>query len=306
MAAGLAPLTVGTETDGSIVSPAGVCGVVGFKPTVGSIPGAGIVPISPQQDTAGPMARTVADAAALYRVLAGVTAPVPAVDLAGLRVASWRQPEAPAVVTDMQARVEQQLAAAGAIVVATDPGTPDEPSGPFDDVELQALVAEFATALPAYLAARPGGHPRTWPELLAFNRADEIELSRFSDEIFRLCAESHAAGGTSTAQYQQARQACSAGAARSLAGVLADCAFAISPTNSPAWPIGYGAAEHDPMLTSSLCAITGSPSITLPAGLADGLPIGISLLGRRGTDLELLGYAAALERLLPPPSFPTF
>jgi len=305
VAARLAPLTVGTETDGSIVSPAGVCGVVGFKPTVGSIPTAGIVPISPQQDTAGPMARTVADAAVLYRVLAGATTPMPEVDLAGLRVASWRQPDGPAAVTTMQARVEQQLAAAGAVVVVTDPGTPDEPSGPFDDAELEALVAEFATALPAYLAARPGEHPRTWPELLAFNRADEIELSRFSDEIFQLCAQSHAAGGISAPQYQQARLACGTAAARSLAGVLADCAFAISPTNSPAWPISYGTPERDPLLTSSLCAITGSPSITLPAGTADGLPIGISLLGRRGADLELLGYAAALERLLPPPSFPS-
>jgi amidase len=299
VAAGLAPLAVGTETDGSIVSPAGVCGVVGFKPTVGSIPSAGIVPISPRQDVAGPMARTVADAAALYRVLAGLTAPLPEVDLAGLRVASWRQPDAPAAVTELHARVEQLLAAAGAVIVPTEPG-PAEPTGPFDDAEFEALLAEFAVALPAYLAGRPGEHPRTWPELLAFNRADEVELSLFSDEIFQRCAELDPADP----RYQQARQACDAAATRSLGNVLADCAFAISPTNSPAWPIGYGSEEHNLLLTSSLCAITGAPSITLPAGTADGLPIGISLLGRRGTDSELLGYAAALEALLPPPGFP--
>ena len=301
VAAGLAPLAVGTETDGSIVSPAGVCGVVGFKPTVGSIPAAGIVPISPQQDVAGPMTRTVADAAALYRVLAGLTAPLPDLALAGLRVASWRQPDAPAAVSEVQARVEQLLAAAGASIVPTAPG-PDgteEPSGPFSDAEFQALLGEFASALPAYLAGRPGVHPRSWPELLAFNRADQTELSLFSDEIFGQCAELDPADP----KYQQARQACTAGAARSLAGVLADCAFAIAPTNSPAWPIRYGVSEEG-LLTSSLCAITGSPSITLPAGTVERLPIGISLLGRRGSDLELLGYAAALERLLPPPSFP--
>jgi amidase len=305
VAAGLAPLAVGTETDGSIVSPAGVCGVVGFKPTVGSIPAAGIVPISPRQDVAGPMARTVADAAALYRVLAGLTAPFAEARLAGLRVASWRQPDAPPAVADLHARVEQLLAAAGATLVITR-AVPPEPgrlelSAPGEDAEFQALLAEFAVALPAYLAGRPGEHPRDWPELLAFNRADEIELSLFSDEIFGQCAELDPADP----RYQQARQACDADAARSLASVLGDCAFAISPTNSPASPIRYGEQQHSLLLTSSLCAITGSPSITLPAGTVDGLPIGISLLGRRGTDAELLGYAAAVERLLPPPNLPT-
>jgi len=303
VAAGLAPLSVGTETDGSIVSPAGVCGVVGFKPTVGSIPAAGIVPISPQQDVAGPMARTVADAAVLYRIMAGLTVPLPEVSLAGLRVASWRQSDLPAPVADLQARIEQLLAAAGAIIVPTEPPPPsEEPPGPFTDAEFEALVAEFAVALPAYLAGRPGDHPRSWPELLAFNRADEVELSVFSDDIFLRCAEIDLADP----RHQQARQACNAGAARSLAAVLADCAFAIAPTNSPAWPIEYGGvAEHNMVLTSALCAITGAPSITLPAGAADGLPLGISLLGRRGSDSELLGYAAALERLLPPPTFPS-
>jgi amidase len=299
VAAGLAPLAVGTETDGSIVSPAGVCGVVGFKPTVGSIPAAGIVPISPRQDVAGPMARTVADAAALYRVLAGLTLPLPEVGLAGLRVASWRQPDAPPAVAELQARVEQLLAGAGATLVPTEPG-PAEPAGPFEDCEFHALLAEFAVALPAYLAGRPGEHPRDWAELLAFNRADELELSLFSDEIFQQCAELD----LTDPRYSHARQVCDADAARSLASVLGDCAFAISPTNSPAPPISYGDAEPSVLLTSSLCAITGSPSITLPAGTVDGLPIGISLLGRRGADAELLGYAAALERLLPPPSFP--
>lgn len=299
VAAGLAPLAIGTETDGSIVSPAGVCGTVGFKPTIGSIPAAGILPISPRQDVAGPMARTVADAAALYRVMAGLVAAVPGTSLSGLRVASWRQPDAPPAVAELQDRVEQLLAAAGATVVPTEPG-PSEPSGPFDDAEFQALLAEFAVALPAYLAGRPGEHPRSWPELLAFNRADEIELSRFSDEIFGQCAELDPADP----RYLQARQDCDAGAARALGNVLADCAFAIAATNSPAEPIRYGAQEEG-LLTSSLCAITGAPSITLPAGTADGLPVGISLLGRRGTDLELLGHAAALERLLPPPGFPS-
>ena len=209
MAAGLAPLAVGTETDGSIVSPAGVCGVVGFKPTLGSIPGAGIVPISPQQDTAGPMARTVADAAALYRVLAGLTAPVPAVELAGLRVASWRQPDAPAAVADMQARVEQLLAAAGAVVVPTEPAA-GRALRAVRGRRVRGAGGRVRAALPAYLAGRPGDHPRTWPELLAFNRADEIELSRFSDEIFSSAPRRSRPAAPPSEQYQQARQACDA------------------------------------------------------------------------------------------------
>jgi len=304
VAAGFAPLAIGTETDGSIVSPAGMCGVVGFKPTIGSVPGAGIVPISPRQDVAGPMARTVADIVALYRVLAGTDEPLPAVRLAGLRIASWRQAGLPAEVAEAQAEVERLLTAAGATVVPTEPSTAEEPSGPFDDAEFDALVAEFSVALPAYLAARPGNHPRTWDELLAFNRADEVELSKFGDEIFELSAEAAAAGGTATERYSQARRSCDEGAARALAEVLADCAFAIAPTNGPAPSIGYGVNEHDGVPTSSLCAVTGAPSITLPTGAPAGLPIGISLLGRRGADLELLAQAAAVADLLPQPKYP--
>ena len=204
----------------------------------------------------------------------------------------------------MVAEVERLLTAAGAEVLPTEPHTQDEPGNPFEGAELDALVAEFSVALPAYLSTRPGEHPRSWPELLAFNRADEVELSKFSDEIFELCAAAFVDGGTSTEKYRAARAACDAEAAKSLTNVLGDCAFAISPTNGPAWPIRYGVSENDGVLTSSLCAITGSPSITLPAGSFDGLPLGISLLGRHGADLELLAYAAAVEQLLPQPKFP--
>lgn len=297
IAAGLAPLAVGTETDGSIVSPAGVCGVVGFKPSLGTVPGAGIVPISSRQDTAGPMTRTVADAVALYEVLAGVSLPVAPVSLAGLRVALWRPEKLPDGVAAMLDSVARLLTDAGAVPVeASGPG-----SGPFEDAEFDALVAEFAAQLPAYLAARPGPHPSSWPELLAFNRADEVELSRFGDEIFELAAT---APDLSSESYRRARADCDAELGAGLNTLLGDCELAIAPSNAPAWVIDYGVEDDYGVLTSSLCAVTGSPSISLPAGRLNGLPVGISVLGRRGQDARVLAFAAALEALLPAPHHP--
>lgn len=307
VAAGLAPLTVGTETDGSIVSPAGVCGVVGFKPTLGRVPGAGIVPISSKQDTAGPMGRTVADVAQLYAVLAGGDVDAALVDaaagdgqFAGRQLSVWhpeRMTDAAAEVVELAITV---LGGAGAKLRHTHGAS----GGPFDDEEFESLQSEFAEQLPAYLAARPGPHPRTWPELLAFNRDDELELSLFSDEIFQRCPQALAAGGTGAAAYRTARAKCDAAAAETLAGVLGDSDFAITVTNSPAWPIRYGSDEEFGVLTSSLCAVTGSPSISLPGGSVDGLPVGISVLGRHGQDEKLLAFAAALEHLLPAPRYP--
>jgi len=298
IAAGLAPLAVGTETDGSIVSPAGMCGLVGFKPTVGTVPGAGIVPISPVQDTAGPMTRTVADAALLYRALAGLSVSAEARSLAGVRVAVWTPGGTTNALAAVLAEVSERLRVAGAVAVPVSLPAAEEPAGPFANAEFDALVGEFAVALPAYLAARPGPHPRTWPELLSFNRADDVELSQFSDEIFALAAAADPAHATA------ARAACTAESERDLAAVLGDCAFAVTITNGPAGVISYGRSEHEAVSISSLCAVTGAPSITLPGFRVGGLPVGISLLGSRDSDLELLSWAAAVEAVLPEVTWP--
>lgn len=296
VAAGLAPWAVGTETDGSIVSPAGHCGLVGFKPTVGSVPGGGIVPISPVQDTAGPMTRTVADTAWLYGVLAAAPLALEVATLTGARVALWRPDGRSEALDAALSWVEAALTGAGATVTAT--SVVGGPAGPFADAEFEALVGEFSVALPSYLAARPGSHPQTWAALLDFNRSAEVELSRFGHEIFELAA------AADPARAAAARADCSAVAERDLAAVLADCAFAVTVTNGPARPIRYGAADHEVVSTSSLSAIAGSPSVTLPGLMIDGLPVGISLLGRREQDRELLAWAAAVERLLPAVSYP--
>ncbi len=299
IAAGLAPLAVGTETDGSIVSPAGVCGVVGFKPTLGRVPGAGIVPISSRQDIAGPMARTVADAAELFAVLSGSPADCSSLPgLSGRRLAIWRPDGMTGEVTAVFDTAVERLRHAGCDLVDTHAPT----SSPFEDAEFQALLAEFSVELPAYLRSRPGPHPRDWAGLLAFNRADGTELSRFSDEIFGLCAE--LAGGVESQEYRQFRQTADSACEQALADVLGDAEFALAPTNSPAWPISYGAGQEHGLLTSSLCAVTGAPSISLPAGTASGLPIGISVLGRRGEDERLLALAADLQAALPRLAYP--
>jgi amidase len=294
IAAGLAPLSVGTETDGSIVSPAGVCGIVGFKPTLGTVPGQGIVPISSLQDTAGPMTRTVADAAQLYALLSGTTVAPATLGLDGLRIGIWRPDDLPAEVAAVLEECGRRLAAAGCELVPAAGAA----SGPFETAEFDALVAEFAADLPRYLVRRAGDHPKTWPELLAFNRADEVELSRFGDEVFELAA---AAPALDADAYRSAREQANTSAATALSTLLASADIAIAPTNSPAWPIRYGASEDDHVLTSSLCAVTGSPSITLPAGMVDGLPVGVSVLGRRGDDARVLAFAAAVEAILPTP-----
>ncbi len=292
VAAGLAPLAIGTETDGSIVSPAGVCGVVGFKPTFGSVRASGIVPISSHQDTPGPMARSVAAVSALYAILCGRAVALRPPALTGLRVALWQLEPLDRALAAVMADCVARLSSAGARVVPRSSVN----LNPFEDAEFDALVAEFAVELPRYLAARPGDHPRTWPELLAFDRSDEVELSKFSDEIFALAEK---APPLDSASHHTARTTANASAAQALSALLADCDFAIAPSNSPAWTTRYGRSEEFGVLTSSLAAVTGSPSVSLPAGSIGGLPVGVSVLARFGQDDAVLSFAAALEAVLP-------
>ncbi|MDQ1730320.1 MAG: amidase [Pseudonocardiales bacterium] len=293
VAAALAPLTVGTETDGSIVSPAGLCGVVGFKPTHGTVPGAGIVPISSRQDVAGPITRCVSDAARLYEVLAGVRLEIEPMPLNGLGISVWlpkdTEPETAAVLR----KLADQLAAAGCVLASGDA----DPGGPFSDDEFTALLSEFAVELPAYLAQRPGQHPRSWAELLHFNRTDPVELSKFSDEIFALA---QAAPSLESTDYLQARSRADIGAQAALKAVLAGHDYAITLTNRPAWLTSYSGSEDGHISTSTPAAVTGAPALTLQGGIVDGLPVGITVIGERGDDAGVLALGLAIEQLLPP------
>ncbi|UQX87808.1 amidase family protein [Jatrophihabitans telluris] len=301
VAAALSPVAIGTETDGSIVSPAGLCGVVGFKPSRGTVPGDGIVPISSAQDIAGPITRSVADARTLYEVLSDrpiyVTSRIDRapVELDGLRVAVWTPDELadePAVRAVLD-QVADLLRAQGSRTFARSVAQ----TGPFEAAEFDALLCEFATQLPAYLRSRPGRHPRTWPELLAFDRADPVELSLFGDENFALAAVSAGAGSP---EHLRLRAEADEQAARAMAGLLDGCDVAVTVMNRPAWHTAYGHGEDWHLPTSSPAAVSGCPSLSLPAGLIDGLPVGVLLMARVGEDARLLSIGQQLEALLPP------
>jgi amidase len=314
VAADLAVLAVGTETDGSIVCPASFNGLVGIKPTVGLVSRSGIIPISIKQDTAGPMARSVADAAALLTVLAGydpqdaATAPLkdsPPPDYRKFLDARALQGKRIGVVRklagfddEVDAVFDQALAvlkAHGAIVV--DPvELPNADKLSAD--ELIALEYEFKDGLNRNLAARVGGSPRSLAELIAWNKAHAArEMFWFPQDIL---VDSQAKGPLSDAAYLQARQK-----AQRLAGPDGlDVALAhdhldalVAPTGGPAFVTDLINGDH--ILGGGIIsppAIAGYPHITVPMGQIHGLPVGLSIVGRPFSEPVLIGIAYAYEQ----------
>jgi amidase len=314
VAAGLAPLAVGTETDGSIVSPASACGVVGLKPTVGLVSRGGIVPISSVQDTAGPMARCVADVAALLGPLAGLDPADPATlaasgaaagdytrfldpgALAGARVGIWREASASgsaATIAVLDAAVAR-LRSAGAEVIDPLPlAGPDQ----FGEHELTALLHEFKHDLNAYLAALPGEHPATLAELIEFNRRNASRvLAVFGQDGFE---RSEATSGDLTDPgYLAARGEASRLAHQALDGALdgerLDAVAAL--TGGPARLIDHLLGDQSEFHSSGLAAVCGYPSVSVPAGNVAGLPVGLSLAGRAWSEPRLLALGYAFEQ----------
>ena len=299
LAAGYAPLAIGTETDGSIVCPASLNGVVGIKPTVGRVPAQHVVPISASQDSPGPMARSVRDAALLLDVLAGSTEHAHAVDrldAAGLRVgavAGWLTGHGP---TDARyADVLERLRAAGATVVDV---APVEVPGADDD-ELTVLLCEFVDDLTAYLAGRPGEGVRSMADVVAFNRDHPEELAHFDQDFLELAL---ATGGRASSDYAPARARCLHWAVdQVLAPALAHGVdLLVGPTYAPAWKSDLALGDNPSAggAITSPAAIAGWPILCVPMGLADGLPVGLSLTGRPGTEPHLLAAGHLVETLL--------
>jgi len=327
VAAALAPLAVGTETDGSIVCPASACGIVGLKPTNGLVSRRGIVPISPVQDTAGPMATCVADAAALLSVLAAAdpldpvafddldsaertmvtTGPASfaqALDpaaLDGARLGIWRDPSAPAgaatgAVLDMAVA---KLRALGAAVV--DPVTlPD--TGKINEPEFVALQYEFKYGINAYLGyvagfGFDGALPRTLAELIDFNKRNaDLVLSRFGQETFE---HAEATSGVLTDhEYLTARREATRLARTAISTPLAEHGVEaiVALTANPACLTDYVLGDHDVFHTSGPAAVAGCPSITVPAGYVSGLPVGVSFFGPRWSEPRLIALAYAFEQ----------
>jgi amidase len=313
LAAALTPLAVGTETDGSIVSPSSACGVVGLKPTLGLISRTGVVPISAAQDTAGPMARCVADAAALLSAMAGpddadpVTVqpgrPVPDYTvfldpdaLAGARLGIWRDGSAqagPATTAVLDAAVAR-LRARGAEII--DPvQLPD--TDKIGEPEYAAMLHEFRHDLDAYLGALGGDHPASLAELITFNDDHRGQvLVHFGQDIFEQAAAT--SGRLADPEYLAARGEANRLAAAALDGALGghrlDAVVAL--TSSPACLTDHILGDRDVFGTSTPCAVAGYPAITVPAGLVSGLPVGLSFMGSPWSEPRLIALAYAFEQ----------
>ncbi|MGW4113239.1 amidase [Actinosynnema sp. NPDC004786] len=294
VAASLAQVAVGTETDGSIVCPAGQNGVVGLKPTLGRVGGDGIVPISSRQDTAGPMARHVVDAAILMSALEGGgadhAAGLDTASVRGKRIGVWRKAGLDADVDRVVESAVEVLRRSGATVV--DVELPYQAR--VEAAEFPALVAEFKHDLERYLRTRPGA-PRTITELISFNEADPVELSRFGQEIL---LEAEQAPPLTDPAYREQRRTATDLARRSIDEVLATHRLDVvmAPTNGPAWRTDYGDGDDYLLGSSTPAAVAGYPNATVPAGFAGPLPIGVSFMAGHGRDAEVLRVAAAFER----------
>ncbi len=320
VAAGFAAAAVGSETDGSVVCPSSANGVVGLKPTLGLIPRTHIVPISHSQDTAGPITRTVADAALLASIMAGSDGGDPAsadadahrssanpgaLSLKGKRFGVLRQPadQHPELTPVYNAELAR-LKAAGAVLVEVK--TPDlSKIGPDEQL---VLYTDLKADLNAYLAtAAPGVAIRSLADAIAFNAAHPAETPLFGQEIF-IAAE--ATKGQQDPAYIAARAesyrlAGPDGIDRLLAADHLDAL--IAPTQAPAWRVDLVYGDNDPGGFSTLPAVSGYPHLTLPMGTVRGLPVGISVIGTRWADWEVLVLGAAIEAVtppIPPPVFP--
>jgi amidase len=313
VAAGLAPLAVGSETDGSILSPSSVCGIVGVKPTLGLVSRTGIVPISLAQDTAGPMARSVADAAALLGALAGqdpadaatgraggqpagYASFLDAGALAGARLGVWRDGSAaagPASVALLDAAVAR-LRSCGAEII--DPvALPD--ADKIGEPEIAALLHEFRHYLNAYLGALPGNHPRSLDELISYNRDNgSTVLTVFGQELFEQAEAT--SGDLADEAYLAARGEAYRLATAALDGALQSdrLAAVVALSCSPAWLTDHVLGDHHVFGTSGPAAVAGYPAISVPAGFVSGLPVGVSFLGPAWSEPRLLALAYAFEQ----------
>ena len=316
VAASLAAVAVGTETDGSIVSPASACGVVGIKPTVGLVSRSGIVPIAHSQDTAGPMGRTVADAAALLGAMVGPDLDDPATAAAGVRMyRDYREflvegglrgarigvvrarsfNFAKRLDPILDGAVEAMRKAGAEIVDPVEIPT----LGQTDDAEYEVLLYEFKADLEAYFAGRPGAAVRTLEELIAFNEKNaEREMPFFGQEILERAAKK---GPLTDKAYVDALERCrDLMRAKGIDAVMAehrlDALFML--TNGPAHVTDLVNGDSFSGSSSSPAAVAGYPTITLPAGWVHGLPVGVSFVGGAWTEPVLIRLAYGLERAL--------
>lgn len=330
VAANLSAAAIGTETDGSVVCPSSANSLVGIKPTVGLVSRAGIIPIAHSQDTAGPMTRTVRDAAILLGALTGIDARdrytraslgkshpdyTQFLDRDGLRQARLGVARKYFGFNDRVDKLLNDLIGEmkklGAVII--DPA--DIPtSGKFDDSELEVLLYEFKADLNAYLAGLGTKTPvHSLKEVIDFNEKNrEQEMPYFGQDLF---VKAEAKGPLTDRKYLQALQK------NHLLSRTQGIDFVIrkhrldaliAPTGGPAWPTDWINGDHFTGGYSSASAVAGYPHITVPAGFVFGLPVGMSFFGAAWSEPKLLKFAFAFEqatkarrppRFLPTPNF---
>jgi amidase len=327
VSANLCAIAVGTETDGSIVSPASINGIVGLKPTVGLVSRRGIAPISHSQDTAGPLTRSVRDAAVMLGVMSGLDASDPASAAVGGRFGTdYAQYVDPNGLNGARLGIARKffadnaplngfldaciaiLKGAGAVIV--DPA--DLPMhGSAGGPEQEVLLYEFKTDLNAYLRRLPPSFPvRSLSALIRFNEAHkDREMTLFDQELLR---QAEAKGPLTDKAYAEARAAClKATRSNGIDAVLAQHKLdaMVTLTCGPAWLIDVVNGDSDTGGCSSPAAIAGYPHITVPAGLFRGLPIGLSFFGTAFAEPKLIklgsGFEAAAHARTPPRFLPS-
>jgi amidase len=318
-------VAVGTETDGSIISPASACGIVGIKPTVGLVSRSGIIPISHTQDTAGPMARTVEDAAILLSALAGADPDDPITNestgrseadytrfldsnaLKGARIGVARdlfhlpKDEAKKLIESMIAELKRL----GATVIDPANVRSEEKMG---DSEFQVMLYEFKAGLNKYLATlSPEIKPRTLKDLIEFNEQNrEKEMPYFGQETFLRAEEK---GPLTDAAYLEALEKCRRLSRKEGIDAVMEkhqLDAIIAPSTGPAHRTDLVYGNRDTGGSSSAAAVAGYPSITLPVGYVSGLPVGLSFFGSAYTEGKLIKLTHAFEQAIKARKKPEF
>lgn len=313
ISANLAAVGIGTETDGSIVCPSSICGIVGLKPTVGLVSRSGIIPIAHTQDTAGPMTRTVADAAILLNAIRGFderdtataalrgraaedyTRYLASDGLKNARIGVARDHWGKrADVDKVMGTALDAMRSAGATLIDVRFPT----LGKFNEPEFEVLLFEFKADLEKYLTARGAEH-RTLAELIQFNEDNAArEMPHFKQEIFEMAAKK---GPLTDRAYLQALKKCGELTRRKGIDAIVDkerLDAVVAPSNAPTWMIDLvnGDCGSNYVSSSSLAAVAGYPNISVPAGIERELPIGISFFGKAFTEGKLIRLAYAFEQ----------
>lgn len=311
VAANLAVLAIGTETDGSVICPAGINGIVGIKPTLGLVSRTGIIPLAHSQDTAGPMARTVRDAALMLAAMSAADPSDPAMagrgtpstdyvanlstdGLAGKRIGVIRSYSGAGdnpYIDDNFDRAVELLRARGAVIV--DPIEIDTDG--MGAAEYEVLLYEFKADLNDYLADS-NAPLKTLAEIIAFNTAHADTVMPFFGQDIMIMAETK--GPLTEPPYLEALETSKRIAQDGINKTLQrhNLDALVAPTNGPAWMTDHVNGDHFSVGSSALAAVSGYASITVPSGYVFGLPVGISFIGGAFSELQIIQIAYAYEQ----------